>query len=166
MTRAALALLAAGLCSACLSDSSREVLGNVATLQTGTIWKLRNQRGRGPFRVHPVPPDEMLDVVVAAVGRARDVNGAPLAAVFPSVLRGEVVAKERGPGEEGDDSYSSPFRSAVYVVVHPVRGDPSSSRVEFHTMQRGPFHQGVVNWRRDLPRWIEEAVAARGSATR
>lgn len=148
-------VLACGGCSA----GARESLGFVATLQQGTMSDLRDCRGTGPFRTYPVPPDEMIDVLVQAAGKGRDETGKPIDQIWPSVLRREVVAKERGACDNKYASYSRPFRSALYAVVHPVLGDPTSCKVELHAMERGPLHQGTVRWLRDMPGWIDQVIA-------
>lgn len=159
MTRGAVSLLCVLLCGGCLSEGARDVLGNVATLQTGTMSDLRDCRGSGPFRTYRVPPDEMIDVLVAAAGKARDETGRPIDNIWPSVLRREVVAKERDACDNEERSYSKPFKSALYAVVHPILDDPGACRVEMHATNRGPLHQGKVNWIRDMPGWIDEVLA-------
>lgn len=153
-----LALTAA--CSG-VDESVRESAETVLTLQSGTISELRGRRGRGPFTTYPYPPDEMLVIVEAAARKARNGAGEPVQAVFVYEDAREVVAKER-PGTDGrDTAYDEPWRTAMYAAVLPVRGDRGSARVEIHAMQRGPFHKGVVQWQRDMPRWIDEVIAER-----
>ena len=162
MIRAVAASLCAVLVGGCLSAGARDVLGNVATLQHGTISDLRDCRGQGPFRTYNVPPDEMVDVLVKAAGKARDETGRPIDNIFPSVLRREVIAKERGDCDNEELSYRKPFKSAMYAAVHAIPGRPSCCEVEIHATDRGPFHQGNVNWIRDMPGWIREVLAASG----
>ena len=160
MTRVVLAsLLLLGL-SGCVSDQVKETAETVLTLQGGTISELRERRGSGPFTTYDVAPDVMLSVLERAAGRARDAAGEPVKAVFVSTARREVVAKERARENAQDEGYSAPFRTAMLAVVHPVRDRPEQSRVEIHTIQRGPFHRGVVNWQRDMPGWIAAEISA------
>ncbi|MGW8320291.1 MAG: hypothetical protein ACWGSD_01930, partial [Thermodesulfobacteriota bacterium] len=48
--------------------------------------------------------------------------------------------------------------SAMVAMVHPVPGEPQASRLEIHAMNKGPFHRGVIDWERSMPRWIEEVL--------
>lgn len=163
MIRAGVALVSGLLLCGCLSAGAREVLGNVVTLQQGTLSDLRDCRGTGPFRTYPVPPDQMIDVLVEAAGKGRDETGRPIDNIWPSVLRREVVAKERGACDNQEVSYSKPFKSAMYAVVHPIPGQPDCCQVEIHATDRGPLHQGRVNWSRDMPGWIEAVLATRAA---
>ncbi len=142
-----------------LDKETRETIVNVLTLQGGTMSELRNRRGTGPFTTFDRSPDEMVDVLERAARKARGLGDEPVRAIFVSELRREVVAKERTAEESQSDAYMPAFRSAMIAIVHPVIGNPNQSRVEIHAMNRGPFHQGAVNWQRDMPRWIEEALA-------
>ena len=156
-------LLLLGVGCSNVDESVRETAETVLTFQSGTISELRDRRGSGPYTTYPYPPDEMLLIVEAAARKARNAAGEPVQAVFVYEDAREVVAKER-PGTEGrDTAYEEPWRTAMYAAVLPVRGDSGSSRVEIHAMQRGPFHKGVVQWQRDMPRWIDEVIADRKS---
>ena len=165
MTRALpviLLVLACGLpaCSG-VDDSVTEAAETVLTLQSGTISELRNKRGTGPFETYPFPPDEMLTILEAAARKARNDVGEPVQAVFVYEDAREVIAKERAGKDGRDTAYDEPFRTAMYAGVFPVRGDTKASRVEIHAVQRGPFHKGVVQWQRDMPRWIDEVIKER-----
>ena len=158
----ALLCLAASACATGpMGNQVTEVAENVLTLQRGTMSELRTRRGQGPFVTYEVAPEEMLEVLEQAARMARGAGGRPVSAVFVSKLRREVVAKERTAEQAHDDSYGPPFRSAMLAVVHPVRGRPGASKVEIHAIQRGPFHQGQVDWERSMPGWIEEVLADR-----
>jgi hypothetical protein len=148
-------------CAGGPSDDVAETVGNVLALRTGTVLELRGRRGTGPFRDYDLPPRELLAVVEEAAGRARDRRGAPVRAIAVSERYGEVVAKEPPPEDSGDDSYSVPFLSAMVATVHPVPGSLARSRLEVHATHRGPFDRGVVDWERDLPRWIDETLRDR-----
>jgi hypothetical protein len=162
------ALLAAPIfLSACApSRTVREAAENVVLLKQGTVSGLKELRGTGPFHEHAVSPDVLLAAVERAARRARGKGGAFVSAVTSSRRYREVVAKERGPEDAGDDSYSGEFLSAMVATVHPVPGDPSRSRLEVHATHRGPFHRGEVQWERDLPGWVEEELAEGVSARR
>jgi len=127
----------------------------VLTLQTGTMTELKETRDTGPYRDYDVPPGEMIDLVA-------DVLRTKVVAVFPEPRFGQVIAKERAGKEAADDSYSPAFRSAVIVFVHRVVDAPSRSRVEIHSIQRGPFHRGSIDWEGELPGLLDAAVARRG----
>lgn len=148
------------LLTACsgISDTAKETIVNVVTLQRGTISELRTRRGTGPFRTYARSPEVMLEVVHRAARKARGPDGRPVQAVFMSEERREIIAKERGLEDAADDGYAKPFRSAMIAFVHPVPGQPTHARVEVHAMERGPFHSGDVEWERDMPRWIEQAL--------
>jgi hypothetical protein len=150
----ALALALASL-SACSKDA-RETAKTVLTLQSGSMTALRAQRGDGPFRTYPVPPREMLSIV-AAVLKTKVV------AVFEEPHRGEVSAKEREAKLATADTYADAWKSAVIVFVHPVPGDDGSSKVEFHSAQKGPFDAGCIRWDAELPLLLDDAVAHRGT---
>jgi len=161
MAAARSALACSALCAAALalgacSKDVRESAATVLTLQRGSMTALRDTRGTGPFRVYPVPPDEMRRIVADAL-RSRVV------AVFEAPLRGEVCAKERSTELSTEDTYSETWTSAVIVFVHPVPGDEGSSKVEFHAARKGPFHKGNVRWEAELPALLDDAVAHRGS---
>lgn len=156
-----LGLLLAACASDDTTDEIKEVAENVVTLQSGTITELRELRGQGPFRRYEQPPDVMLEVVEEAIGHARGMGGHPVAGVYVSKRRGEVIAKEREPDKAHLEKYGLPFRSAVFVVVHPVQGEPNVSKVEMHSTHRGPFHKGHVAWQRDLPVWIADVLRQR-----
>ena len=160
--RALCVLLAVAGCPGC-SPTAREVLGNVVTLQQGTISDLRDRRGTGPFRCYPVSPDEMVDVLEVAARRASQDGEAraPVVRVWKSSVRREVIAKERACGDVGAKDYRAPFRSAWVGIVHERLGDPTSCEVEWHATHRGPLHQGEVNWLRDMPGWVRDALRAR-----
>ena len=162
-TRVPIALLVALLLAACsgMDESVRESAETVLTLQSGTMNELRARRGSGPYTTYPYPPDEMLAILEAAARKARNDVGEPVQAVFVYEDAREVVAKERSGKDGRDTAYDDPWRTAMYAAVLPVRGDPGSARVEIHAMQRGPFHKGVVQWQRDMPRWIDEVLAER-----
>jgi hypothetical protein len=81
----------------------------------------------------------------------------PYVEVFVSKRYGEVIAKESEKPEAG---YGAPFRSAAIAIVHPSPRGFAWCRVEWHAIQRGPFHRGSVDWMRNLPGWIESARAA------
>lgn len=154
----ALAVVGAG-CSASSLKTVGEVAGTVLTLQSGTVTDLKARRDTGPYRDYDVPPAEMM-ALVEGVLRTKVV------AVFPEPLQQVVVAKERAGKEELDDGYAAPFRTAVVVFVHPVAGDPMRCRVEVHAGQRGPFHRGRIDWERDVPPLLDEAVARRRAPLR
>ena len=158
MIRVALVSLAALLLTACVSDEVKETAETVLTLQSGTMSELRQKRGTGPFTFYHQRPADMLRYVERAARMARDEAGEPVRAIFVSHRRGEVVAKERAGEHTTEDGYEAPFRTAMLAVVHSVRDAPGRSRVEIHMIQRGPFHRGVVNWTRDMPRWIAAAI--------
>ncbi len=154
---AAAGLILTTACSG-LSDTAQETLVNVVTLQRGTISELRTRRGSGPFRTYARSPDVMLEVVHRAAQKARGPDGRPVQAVFMSEERREIIAKERSLEDATDDGYAKPFRSAMIAFVHAVPGQPTHARVEVHAMERGPFHGGDVEWERDMPRWIDQAL--------
>lgn len=163
MSRVLTGVVLAAVLSACsgVDESVRESAETVLTFQSGTISSLRDKRGTGPYTTYPYAPDEMLTILEAAARKARNDVGEPVQAVFVYENAREVVAKERG-GEDGrDTAYEDPWRTAMVATVLPVRGDPKSSRVEIHAMQRGPFHKGVVQWERDMPGWIDAVIAER-----
>lgn len=149
--------LALGACS--LNPQVEEAAENVVNLKSGTMTELRARRGRGPFWTYDRPPLEMVEILEEAARKARGMGGRPVSAVWAKPHRGEVYAKERTPGEATDDGYQAEFRSAMIAFVHPVPGRPGASQVEIHSLHRGPFHQGAVWWRRDMPRWIDEVMA-------
>ena len=163
MSRVVTSLLLPLLLAACsgVDDSVVESAETVLTLQSGTINELRQKRGTGPYKTYPYPPDEMLTILETAARKARNDIGEPVQAVFVYELAREVVAKERSGKDGRDTAYEDPWRTAMYAAVLPARGDPKSSRVEIHAMQRGPFHKGVVQWQRDMPGWIDEVIAER-----
>ncbi len=167
MTRAFLAALASCTLAACSSGIDTEAvldsLGTVATLRGNTMSDLRQQRGRGPFREYDVPPLDLLSAVEEAAGRARGRGGRRVTAIFASKGRREVVAKERAAEDANDASYDAPFLSAMLAVVHTVPGNPKRSRLEIHMTHSGPFHIGAVDWRRDLPGWIDAVLAERAA---
>ncbi len=144
-----------------LDEDVQDAATNVLTLQSGTISELKAKRGSGPFTTYAVPPDEMLTVLRDAASKARGLGDRPVRAIFVSERRSEVIAKEREPDESTDEYYDGVFRTAMVATVHKVIGDPSSSRVEIHATQRGPFHRGAVQWTRDMPKWIDEVIAER-----
>jgi hypothetical protein len=146
---------------ACADPLVGEAAGNVLTLQTGTMTELRGRRGQGPFRAYDVPPREMVEVLGEAVRKARGLGGEPVTAIWVKPRRGEVYAKERTADLAADDFYDGPFRTAMIAFVHPVPGRPDASRVEIHAITRGPFHGGAVQWERDMPGWIDEALSER-----
>jgi hypothetical protein len=157
-------LLASGLSAGCVSDKVGSAIETVATLQSGTISELRDKRGSGPFQTYEIAPDAMLEVVEQAARKARGAGGAPVQAVFVYENGREVVAKERTLDEANDTDYKPTWRTAMFAVVYPVVGRKDASRVEIHAVQRGPFHRGVVQWTRDMPRWIDEVLAERAAA--
>jgi hypothetical protein len=85
-------------------------------------------------------------------------------AVFAEPRRMEVCAKERDANHATDDGYAEAWRSAAIVFVHPVPGDPSSSKLEIHATNRGPFHKGRIAWERELPACLDDAVAHRAAS--
>ena len=139
-------------------DAAREAVMNVATMRGGTLSALRDRRGRGPFREYDVSPEVLLRAVERAAGQARGRGGHPVKAIFVSKRRSEVVAKEREPALASSESYRGPFLSAMLAVVHESRIHPGKARLELHATHSGPFHLGAVNWQRDMPRWIEQAL--------
>ena len=157
-------LVAVGALAACgdtgTAKQALEIAENVVTFQTGTTSELRDRRGTGPFREYDVPPDEMLEVLEAAMRRAAGDREAPWVKVYPSKRYGEVVAKEFA---ERKSSYKDPFRTAAIAIVHPIRDEPARSRVEMHHVRRGPFHGGSVRWQAGLPGWIDAELAARAA---
>ena len=148
-------LVATFLTGACTKDV-RETATNVLTLQGGSVSALRDRRGEGPFHAYPVPPAEMLGLVEAVLKTK-------VVAVFTEPRRLEVVAKERDAAHATDDWYGEPWRSAAIVFVHPVPGDASSSKLEIHAMDRGPFHKGRIAWESELPSLFADAVARRAA---
>jgi len=153
-----LAAVALGSCATEFDDDTKEAIENVVTLQQGTISELKAKRGQGPFRTYDVSPVRLLAAVETAARRMKGLGGLPVTAVFVSERRMEVVAKERAPEDQWDDSYSAPWRSAMVATVHPIPGAPERARLEIHDGHRGPFHQGRIEWRRDLPRLVREAL--------
>jgi hypothetical protein len=151
--------LAVALAACSTSQEVRDIAENVLTLQTGTVRALRERTGRGPFVTYDVPPERMVGVIEAAARKAVGCGGKPVVAVFASTRYGEVIAKERAPEAASDDGYTEPFRTAMLAVVKPEPGNPSRSVVEIQEIRRGPFHGGCVEWRRDMPRWIDEVLA-------
>jgi len=160
----ALALFALGLGGCTVSDDVRESAQTVLSLRFGTMSDLRERRGTGPRRRYDLPPHRLLGVVERAAYRARGKGGVPVQAVFVSEARREVVAKERDGEDAADKGYGAPFLSALLAVVHEVPGDPTRSDLEVHEIRSGPFHQGVVRWERDLPRWIDEVLRVDAAA--
>lgn len=157
--RLAASILAAGaalVASPACSKTIRETAATVFTFQGGSMTALRERRGDGPFRTYPVPPTEMISIV-GAVMRTKVV------AVFEDAHRGEVCAKERESKLATEDTYAEAWRSAVVVFVHPVPGEATSSKLEIHATQRGPFHMGDIDWEAELPPLFAEAVAHRGT---
>lgn len=163
MSRLLLLCACGVLLAGCANERVGEAAETVLTLQSGTINELRNRRGSGPYVTYPFAPDEMLGILENAARRAHNAAGEPVQAVFVYEGAREVVAKERAGVEGRSTGYPAAFRTAMYAAVLPVRGDPGSSRVEIHAMQRGPFHKGVVQWQRDMPRWIDEVIAERSA---
>ena len=155
----ACSLLGSG-CSG-VSDRVKDTAETVLTLRSGTMSDLRLRVGDGPFTTYDVPPEEMLTVVEEAARSARGRGGRPVAGIFVSELRGEVVAKERPPDKAHEDGYADPFLSAMVATVRPVTNRPDVSSVEIHAIRSGPFHRGVVAWERDMPRWIGAVLRAR-----
>ncbi len=153
---ATLLALGAPACSSGTGKTVKEVAVNVVTLQSGVVTELRDRRGTGPFLAYDVPPDEMLDLVQAVL-RTKVV------AVFPNPRAGEVIAKERAGEAAADDRYSEPCRSMVVVMVHAAAGGGPGSRVEIHAQDRGPFHRGQIDWERELPPLLDDAVRHRGT---
>lgn len=153
------ALALGGGCA--LKESVRDSAHDVFTLRRGTISALRDLRGTGPFRRHPLPPDAMLEVVAAACRRARDLAGAPVTGIEVSPRYREVVAKERAPGTRDDPGYAEDWRTAVVATVHPIEGEPDACRVEIHGTRRSPLLGGANVWEESLPGWIDEELAAR-----
>ena len=151
----ALAAAVAGPTASCTKDA-REAVTNVATLQTGTVSDLYEQRGTGPFREYPVPPDEMVEI-------AERVLRTKVPAVFVNERTRTVIAKERKGKDADNPDYAPPFRSAVAVFVWPDGPEMRGSRVEFHSIERGPFHRGDIDWDRDLGPLLDAAVRERGS---
>lgn len=157
---AACGLVAATVaCSASSRKNVKDVAETVLTLQTGTVSELKARRDTGPFRDYAVPPAEMM-TLVEGVLRSKVV------AVFPEPLQQVVVAKEREGKEALDDSYAPAFESAVVVFVHAVEGDAGRSRVEVHACHRGPFRRGSIDWEREVPPLLDQAVAARRAPLR
>ncbi len=157
--RTAAVVLASAIGAASLpacSKDIRETAVTVLTLQDGSMTTLRARRGSGPFRTYPIPPAEMISLV-AAVLKTKVVG------VFEKPRRGEVYAKEREPKLALEDTYADKWTSAVMVFVHPVPGDATSSKIEIHTAQRGPFHAGCIRWDVELPPLIDDAVLHRGT---
>lgn len=154
-------LLGAVGCAGGLGDRAVESLATVATLRSGTMSELRAQRGLGPFRRYEVAPDVLLEAVAAAATHARGRGNRPVKAIFTSRRRGEVVAKERAPGDADSTGYAKPFVSAMLAVVHGIPGEPHAARLEIHETHSGPFHVGAVRWRGDMPGWIEGELARR-----
>lgn len=153
-----LAAVALGGCATELDDDTKEAIENVVTLQQGTISDLKAKRGQGPFRTYNVSPVRLLAAVETAARGMKGLGGLPVTAVFVSERRMEVVAKERAPEDQWDDSYSAPWRSAMVATVHRIPGEPERARLEIHDGHRGPFHQGRIQWRRDLPPLIRESL--------
>ena len=158
------AVLLAGLLPGCVSKHVRAVAHDVFTLRSGTISALKAQRGTGPFRRYEVAPDELLDLIAEAAGKARDLWGRPVGSVDVSRHYREVVAKERAPDAPADPGYSEDWRTAVVVTVHPVEGEPGASRVEIHAGRRSPLLGGRNDWQRSLPGWIDEVRRERAAA--
>lgn len=158
----ALLLLTLALaCPACVSKEVQASAETVLSLRSGTMSDLRQRRGQGPFTRYDVPPGRMLEILEAAVRRARGSGGQPVRAIFVSPARGEVVAKERSGKDARRSTYSEPFDSAMLAIVHADRADAQSCRVELHAIQSGPFHRGSVQWVRDMPGWIDEELRAK-----
>jgi hypothetical protein len=151
--------VAAAACSASSRKNVKDVAETVLTLQTGTVTELKARRDTGPFRDYAVPPGEML-TLVEGVLRSKVV------AVFVEPRQQVVVAKEREGKEALDDSYAPAFRSAVVVFVHAVPGDAGRCRVEVHACHRGPFRRGTVDWEREVPALLDDAVAKRRAPLR
>ncbi len=150
---------AGGACSASSRENVKDVAETVFTFQTGTVSELKARRDTGPFRDYAVPPAEMM-TLVEAVLRSKVV------AVFPEPLQQVVVAKEREGKEALDDSYAPAFHSAVVVFVHAVQGEAGRCRVEVHAGHRGPFRRGSIDWEREVPALLDEAVAKRRAPLR
>ncbi len=142
-----------------LDKEVKETIVAVVTLQSGTISELKDRRGTGPFTTFDRSPDEMVEILERAARKARGLGDKPVRAIFVSESLRSVLAKERTAEESESDSYEPVFRSAMIAYVHVVPGRSDQSRVEVHAIQRGPFHEGAVNWERDMPRWIKEAMA-------
>ncbi len=158
-------LLVCPLLWACgqIDEDVQETAVNVLTLQSGTISELKDLRGTGPFRDYALPPEELLTVVEEAARKARGEGDTPVRAIFVSERSGEVVAKERAGDDADYEGYDKPFRSAMVATVHPILGEGERSKLEIHAMHRGPFRRGHVQWERDMPRWIDEVLAARAN---
>ena len=157
---AGLTLLFGGCGDTGTAKQVREIAESVVTLQTGTTSELRDRRGSGPFREFDVAPDEMVEVLEAAMKRAGGEDGPPWVKVYASRRYREVVAKEF---EERSSTYKDTFRTAAIAIVHPVAGDASRSRVEMHHTRRGPFHGGSVRLQAGLPGWIDAELAERAA---
>lgn len=159
LTAGLLLLLVLGGCGETgTAKQVREIAENVVTLQTGTTSELRDRRGQGPFRDFDVAPDEMVEVLEAAMKRAGGGGEAPWVKVYASRRYREIVAKEF---EKPSATYKDPFRTAAIAIVHPVPGDASRCRVEMHHTRRGPFHGGSVRWQAGLPGWIDAELVER-----
>ncbi len=157
----AVLILCAPVGACCLEPTVQETVDNVTSLKGGTMSGLRARRGLGPFTTYDRPPDEMIEIVEEAARKAVGLGGKPVTAVWSRPHRGEVYAKERTAEESTDDGYVAEFRSAMIAFVYPVTGKPGSSKVEIHMVHRGPSHKGAVEWRRDMPRWIDEVMRER-----
>lgn len=151
-------VLASGCTGGTSTENLEEIAVNVVTLQSGTTTDLRERRNQGPFVTYEVSPEGMLLVLETAMKQAGGEASWPYVEVYVSKRYGEVLAKEFGEPGKG---YGDPFRSAALAIVHPVVDRPHQSRVETHTIERGPFHRGSVAWRQRLPAWIAAALAQR-----
>ena len=148
-------LVTLSACKGGVSKDTEKAIENVVTLRSGTVSDLHEQYGTGPFRDYAVPPAEMLGIVTAVLKTF-------VPAVFENDRTMSVIAKERKGKEAWVDDYSPEWHSAVLVYVHRVVGNPNVSRVEIHATDRGPFHQGCIEWAAVLPGRIDDAVAKRG----